>query len=38
MAMVLGREPNPMELFVEMHIWSDDHQKGVQQFVDSRAQ
>jgi hypothetical protein len=27
-----------MKLFVEMHIRSDDHQKGVQQFVDSQAQ
>jgi hypothetical protein len=27
-----------MELFVEMHMWSDDRQKGVQQLMDSRAQ
>jgi uncharacterized membrane protein len=27
-----------MELFVETHIQSDDRQKEVQQFVDSRAQ
>jgi hypothetical protein len=27
-----------MELFVEMHVWSQDRQKGVQQFVDYRAQ
>jgi hypothetical protein len=38
MAMVLEREPNPMKLFVEMQIQSDDRQKGVQQFMDSRAQ
>jgi len=27
-----------MELFVETHVWSEDRQKGVQQFVDNRAQ
>jgi hypothetical protein len=27
-----------MKLFVEMHMQSDDRQKGVQQFMDSRAQ
>jgi len=27
-----------MELFVEMHVRSDDRQKGVQQFIDNRAQ
>ena len=27
-----------MELFVEMHVRSDDRQKEVQQFVDSQAQ
>jgi len=27
-----------MELFVETHVWSQDRQKGVQQFVDNRAQ
>jgi hypothetical protein len=27
-----------MELFVEMHVWSDDRQKGVQQLMDSRSQ
>jgi len=27
MAMVLEREPNPMKLFVEMQIQSDDRQK-----------
>jgi len=37
-ATVLRREPNPMELFVEMHVWSDDRQKGMQQLIDSRAQ
>jgi hypothetical protein len=34
----LGREPSPMELFVETHVRSQDRQKGVQQFVDNRAQ
>jgi hypothetical protein len=37
-ATVLGHEPSSMELFVEMHVWSDDHQKRVQQFMDSRVQ
>ena len=27
-----------MELFVETHVWSQDRQKGVQQFVDNHAQ
>jgi hypothetical protein len=27
-----------MELFVETHVLNDDHQKGVQQLIDSRAQ
>jgi hypothetical protein len=27
-----------MELFVEMHMQSQDRQKGAQQFVDNRAQ
>jgi len=27
-----------MEFYVEMHMWSDDHQIKVQQLVDSRAQ
>jgi hypothetical protein len=27
-----------MELFVEMHVRSQDNQKGVQQFIDNRAQ
>jgi len=27
-----------MELFVETHVWSDDYQKWVQQFIDSQAQ
>jgi hypothetical protein len=27
-----------MELFVEMHMWSQDRQIGAQQFVDNRAQ
>jgi len=34
----LGRESSPMELFVETHVQSQDHQKGVQQYVDNRAQ
>ena len=34
----LGREPSPMELFLETHVRSQDRQKGVQQFVDNRAQ
>jgi hypothetical protein len=34
----LGREPSPMELFVETHVRSQDRQKGMQQYVDSRAQ
>jgi hypothetical protein len=37
-AMVFGHEPSLIELFVETHVWSDDHQKRVQQFVNSRAQ
>jgi hypothetical protein len=36
--MSLGREPSPMELFVETHMRSKDCQKGVQQFVVNRAQ
>jgi hypothetical protein len=36
--MSLGRELSPMELFVEKHMRSEDRQKGVQQFVDNRAQ
>jgi hypothetical protein len=27
-----------MELFVEMHVQSEDRQKEVQQFIDNRAQ
>ena len=27
-----------MELFVEMHVRSQDRQKGVQQFIDNHAQ
>ncbi|XP_052310216.1 uncharacterized protein LOC127905507 [Populus trichocarpa] len=38
MAASLGREPSPMELFLETHVRSQDRQKGVQQFVDNRAQ
>ncbi|XP_011037152.1 PREDICTED: uncharacterized protein LOC105134443 [Populus euphratica] len=34
----LGREPSPMELFVETYVWSKDRQKGVQQFMDNHAQ
>jgi hypothetical protein len=37
-AVSLGREPSPMELFVETHVRSQNRQKGVQQFVDNRAQ
>jgi len=37
-ATVLGHEPSSMELFVEMHVWSDDRQKRVQQFMNSRVQ
>jgi len=33
----LGREPSPIELFVETHVQSKDCQKGVQHFVDNRA-
>jgi len=36
--MVLIRDLSPMEFYVEMHMWSDDHQIKVQQLVDSRAQ
>jgi hypothetical protein len=31
-------KPNPIKLFVETHVRSDDSQKDVQQFKDSRAQ
>jgi hypothetical protein len=34
----LGREPSPMELFLETHVRSQDRQKGVQQYVNNRAQ
>ena len=37
-ATILVPEPSPIEIFVEMHVWSDDCQKRVQNFVDSRAQ
>jgi len=37
-ATALGREPSRMDFFVKMHVQSDNHQKGMQQFVDSRAQ
>jgi hypothetical protein len=37
-AMVIGHEPSPIELFVEMFVQSDDRQKEVQRFIDSRAQ
>jgi hypothetical protein len=36
--MSLGREPSPMELFVETHVGSQDRQKGAQQYVDNHAQ
>jgi len=35
--MSLGREPSPMELFVETHVRSQDRQKKAQQFVDNRV-
>jgi hypothetical protein len=35
--MVLRREPSMMKLFIETHMQSDNHQKGVQQFVDNQA-
>jgi len=31
-------KPNPIKLFVETHVRSDDSQKDVQLFKDSRAQ
>jgi hypothetical protein len=37
-ATTLGQEPSPMELFVEMHMWSDDRQKRMQRLIDNRAQ
>jgi hypothetical protein len=36
--MVIGHEPSPIELFVETFVQSDDRQKEVQRFIDSRAQ
>jgi len=36
--MVHPSEPIPMEPFVETHVWSQDRQKGVQQFMDNHAQ
>jgi len=36
-ATILGCESRSMELFLGMHVQSDDHQKRVQQLVDSRA-
>jgi hypothetical protein len=36
--MVFGHEPSLIELFVKTHVWSDDRQKRMQQFVNSRAQ
>jgi hypothetical protein len=33
-ATVLGCESSLMELYVEMHVWIDDHKKKVQQLVD----
>jgi hypothetical protein len=36
--MIIGHEPSPMELFIETHVQSDDRQKGMQLFLDSRAQ
>jgi hypothetical protein len=37
-SMVIGHEPSPIELFVETFVRSDDRQKEVQLFIDSRAQ
>ncbi|KAL3564589.1 hypothetical protein D5086_032635 [Populus alba] len=37
MATSLGREPSPMELFMETHMRCQNCQKGAQQFVDNRA-
>ena len=37
-ATILVLEPSLMELLVEIHVWSDDRQNRVQQFIDSRAQ
>jgi hypothetical protein len=37
-AMALRRDPSLIELFVEMHMRSEDRQKKVQQFIDYRAQ
>jgi len=34
----LGYEPSLVKLFVKMHVRSDDHKKGVQQFMDSQSQ
>ena len=31
----LEHEPSLMKLFVEKHVWSDDRQNKMQQFVDS---
>jgi hypothetical protein len=32
------REPSSMKLFVKTQVQSEDRQKGVQQFVNNRAQ
>jgi len=37
-AMTLGREPSPMEFFMETHVRGEDRQKEVQQFLDNRSQ
>ena len=37
-ATILVLEPSLMELLVETHVWSDDRQNRVQQFIDSQAQ
>jgi hypothetical protein len=36
--MTLGGEPSPIKLFVATHERSEDHQKGMQQFIDNRTQ
>ena len=34
----LGCESSPMELFMETYVRSEDHRKGVQQFIEKHAQ
>ena len=35
---ILEHELRSIELFMEMYVWNDNHHKGVQQLLDSRAQ